>query len=143
VTVTGLDHVQLAMPPDGEGEARRFYGQLLGLAEIPKPAPLATRGGCWFAAPGTEVHLGVQPDFVPARKAHPAFRVADLDALAARLTAAQVPVTWDQALPQVRRFYAPDPFGNRLEFLQEGQGIRQRREAGEAHLESPEAGEGG
>lgn len=132
MTITGLDHVQLAMPPGGEAAARGFYGGLLGLAEIPKPAPLAARGGCWFAAPGTEVHLGVQPDFAPARKAHPAFRVADLDALAARLAQAQVPVTWDQALPDVRRFYALDPFGNRLEFIQEGQGIRQRREAGDA-----------
>ncbi len=131
MTLFGLDHVQLAMPPGGEAEARDFYGGLLGLAEIPKPAPLAARGGCWFAAPEIEVHLGVQPDFTPARKAHPAFRVADLDALAARLAQAQVPVTWDHALPGVRRFYAPDPFGNRLEFIQEGQGIRQRREAGE------------
>ena len=108
-----LDHVQLAAPPGCEPEARRFYGGLLGLEEVAKPGPLAGRGGVWFALGDQGLHIGVEDPFVPARKAHPAFRVDDLDGLAERLG----DVTWDDALPGVRRFYAEDPFGNRLEFL--------------------------
>jgi catechol 2,3-dioxygenase-like lactoylglutathione lyase family enzyme len=104
-----LDHVQLAAPPGCEAEARRFFGDLLGLREVEKPPSLAARGGVWFE----HLHVGVEEDFRPARKAHPAFAVADLDALAARLG----DVEWDDALPGVRRFYARDPWGNRLEFL--------------------------
>jgi catechol 2,3-dioxygenase-like lactoylglutathione lyase family enzyme len=80
--VLALDHVQLAMPPGGEDAARAFYDGLLGLPEVPKPAPLAVRGGCWFAHGGVRVHLGAEPGFRPAEKAHPAFTVADLDGLA-------------------------------------------------------------
>lgn len=106
------------MPAGAEGVARAFYADLLGLTEIPKPAPLQKRGGCWFVRGVIAVHLGVEADFRPARKAHPAFQVADLDALAARLQVGNVVVTWDDALmPAVQRFYAHDPFGNRLEFL--------------------------
>lgn len=76
--IVGIDHVQLAMPPGAEKMARHFYGQLLGLTEVEKPEPLRGRGGCWFAAPGVTLHLGVQVDFVPARKAHPALLVRDL-----------------------------------------------------------------
>jgi catechol 2,3-dioxygenase-like lactoylglutathione lyase family enzyme len=104
-----IDHVQLAAPPGCEEEARAFFGGVLGLKEVPKPPALAARGGVWFEG----VHIGVEDDFRPARKAHPAFVVDDLDALAARLG----DVEWDDALPGVRRFYAADPWGNRLEFI--------------------------
>jgi catechol 2,3-dioxygenase-like lactoylglutathione lyase family enzyme len=111
--ITGLDHVQVAAPPGCEAEARAFYGGLLGLTEVPKPASLAARGGVWFGV----LHVGVAPDFVAAAKAHPALRVTDLDALAARLIEAGVEVRWDDELPGVPRFYADDPWGNRLEFM--------------------------
>jgi catechol 2,3-dioxygenase-like lactoylglutathione lyase family enzyme len=119
--ITALDHLQLAMPRGEEAAARAFYGQLLGLPELPKPAPLAPRGGCWFALPnGQALHLGVEEPFAPARKAHPAFVVADLDACEAALVAAGIAVTPDTSLPDVRRFYANDPFGNRIEFIENG-----------------------
>jgi catechol 2,3-dioxygenase-like lactoylglutathione lyase family enzyme len=108
-----LDHVQVAAPPGCEAEARRFYGDLLGLVEVEKPAPLRGRGGVWFE----QLHVGVEKDFTPARKAHPALRADDLDALAERLGAAGAPVQWDEALPGVRRFYTADPWGNRVEVL--------------------------
>jgi catechol 2,3-dioxygenase-like lactoylglutathione lyase family enzyme len=108
-----LDHVQVAAPPGCEADARRFYGDLLGLAEVPKPEPLRARGGVWFE----QLHVGVEPDFAPARKAHPALRADDLDAVAERLAAAGAPVQWDESLPGVRRFYTADPWGNRLELL--------------------------
>jgi catechol 2,3-dioxygenase-like lactoylglutathione lyase family enzyme len=118
--ITGLDHVQLAMPAGGEAQARAFYGGLLGMRELEKPEQLAARGGCWFEAPGAQLHLGVEAGFTPARKAHPALRVDDLEALREALTSAGAPVTPDDTLPNVRRFYAADPFGNRIEFIQEG-----------------------
>ena len=105
-----LDHVQLAAPPGCEAEARRFFGEVLGLREVEKPPALAARGGVWFE----QLHVGVEDPFAPARKAHPAFVVDDLDALAARIGEVQ----WDEAIPGVPRFYAHDPFGNRLEFVQ-------------------------
>ena len=123
IAVVGLDHVQLAMPAGGEDEARRFYGALLGLREVVKPAPLAGRGGCWFEGPGTQIHLGIEADFVPARKAHPALRVADLDTCQQVLAAAGVQIVPDVTLPHVRRFYAADPFGNRIEFIQQGDNL--------------------
>jgi catechol 2,3-dioxygenase-like lactoylglutathione lyase family enzyme len=104
-----IDHEQLAAPPGCEEEARAFFGGVLGLREAPKPEALAARGGVWFE----HVHIGVEDDFRPARKAHPAFAVDDLDALAERLG----DVEWDDAIPGVRRFYASDPWGNRLEFV--------------------------
>jgi catechol 2,3-dioxygenase-like lactoylglutathione lyase family enzyme len=118
MTVTGIDHVQVAAPAGCEAEARAFYGALLGLEELPKPEPLAARGGCWFRAGAQELHVGVEQPFAPSRKAHPGLVVADLDDLATRLGAAGIEVTFDDAIPGTRRFYAPDPFGNRLEFLQ-------------------------
>ncbi len=124
--LTSLDHVQLAMPEGEEERARAFYGTLLGLAEVEKPEPLASRGGCWFESGSVIIHLGVQSDFVPATKAHPAFTVSDLAALHRRLTEAGCEVVWDSALPGVERFYTPDPFGNRLEFIQDGHGFAQR-----------------
>ena len=124
--IVGLDHIQLAMPAGREAEARRFYGELLGLAEMRKPAPLAARGGCWFARAGLQIHLGVEREFAPARKAHPAFLVADLDAARRALAEAGIAATPDDAVPGVRRFYAADPFGNRIEFIQSGDGFSQQ-----------------
>jgi GNAT superfamily N-acetyltransferase len=113
-----LHHVLLASPPDSEPASRAYYGDLLGLTEIPKPPALATRGGCWFRGPGYELHLGIEEDFRPARKAHPAIRVGDLDRLARQLTDAGHQARIDDELPGFRRFYADDPHGNRLEFVQ-------------------------
>ena len=118
--ITGLDHIQIAMPAGEEAAARAFYQGLLGLPEVAKPPNLARRGGAWFQGGGFQVHLGVETDFRPARKAHPCFRVANLDALQRVLESAGVPVTPDSEFPDVRRFYALDPFGNRLEFMQAG-----------------------
>jgi catechol 2,3-dioxygenase-like lactoylglutathione lyase family enzyme len=116
--IEGLDHVQIAAPAGCEAEARQFFGGLLGLAELPKPEPLVGHGGAWFQAGAQQLHVGVEADFAPARKAHPAFAVDDVEGLAARLEAAGVEVRWDDDLPDVGRFYAEDPWGNRLEFVQ-------------------------
>lgn len=113
-----LHHVLLAIPADGEEECRRFWGGILGMTELDKPPALAARGGCWFRGGGLEVHLGVEQDFAPARKAHPAILVTGLTAFAGHLQARGVPVAWDDNFPGFHRFYADDPFGNRLEFLQ-------------------------
>ena len=121
--IAGLDHVQLAMPRGEEERARAFYAGLLGLSEVTKPEPLASRGGCWFQANHTVVHLGVEEDFAPARKAHPAFLVHDLEAARRELAAAGAPVVSDDTLPGVRRFYTSDPFGNRIELIQGGDGF--------------------
>jgi catechol 2,3-dioxygenase-like lactoylglutathione lyase family enzyme len=121
VSIVGVDHVQVAAPPGCEADARRFYGEVLGLAEVAKPAALAGRGGAWFAlASGQQLHVGVEEDFAPASKAHPALVVSGLDALAERLDAAGCSVRWDDALPDVRRFYTADPWGNRLELMAAG-----------------------
>jgi catechol 2,3-dioxygenase-like lactoylglutathione lyase family enzyme len=122
VGILGIDHVQLAAPPGCEDEARRFYGELLGLPEVPKPPALRARGGVWFSAGQQQLHIGVEEPFGPARKAHPALLVAagGLDALAGRLLAAGAPVAWDDAIPGVRRCYTADPWGNRLELLADG-----------------------
>jgi catechol 2,3-dioxygenase-like lactoylglutathione lyase family enzyme len=114
----GLHHAQLAIPPGAEPAARAFYADILGMAELPKPPILAARGGCWFRSGGLEIHLGVEPDFRPARKAHPGILAGNLDALAGRLGEHGVAVRWDGEFPGHRRFYASDPFGNRLEFLE-------------------------
>jgi catechol 2,3-dioxygenase-like lactoylglutathione lyase family enzyme len=117
-----LDHVQLTAPPGCEPAAREFYGRLLELPEIEKPPGLRPDGGAWFALGSGQIHIGVEHEFVPARKGHPAMRVAvvRLDALAARLTEAGAPVDWDQRIGGVRRFFTADPWGNRLEFLADG-----------------------
>jgi len=116
--IVSVDHVQLAMPSGGEARAEAFYAGLLGLPRVPKPEPLASRGGCWFAGSAAVLHLGVEADFRPARKAHPALRVRDLDALAAVLDDAGHPVRWDDELPDIRRCHVDDPFGNRIELIQ-------------------------
>lgn len=114
----GFDHVQLVIPRGEEERARAFYGGLLGLTEIPKPAALARRGGVWFACGDLQLHLGVEDDFRPQRKAHPAFRVSDLAAARARLEASGAAIAEDVPLPGRARFETRDPFGNRLEFQQ-------------------------
>jgi catechol 2,3-dioxygenase-like lactoylglutathione lyase family enzyme len=117
MTLQAIDHVQVAIPCGGEGEARRFYGAFLGLAEQPKPANLAARGGCWFESAAVKVHCGVEEPFQPARKAHIAFRVDDVAGLADRASAAGFEIAEDEPLPGFDRVYIYDPFGNRLEFL--------------------------
>ena len=117
--ILALDHVQVAIPAGGEDAARTFYGSLLGMAEVVKPAALAVRGGCWFSSGSAVLHLGVEEPFAPARKAHPAFLVAELDALADSLASAGYDcVRADGEIPGVRRFHTFDPFGNRIEFQQ-------------------------
>lgn len=115
----GLDHVQVAAPPGCEAQARRFYGEVIGLAELAKPETLRERGGVWFSLGAQQLHVGVEASFSPALKAHPALRVepAALAALAERLVTAGATVTWDRRLPGIRRFYTHDPWGNRLELL--------------------------
>ncbi len=117
--ITGVDHVQLAMPRGREDAARAFYVGLLGMTEVPKPPALAARGGCWFTSGTAVLHLGVEEPFGPARKAHPALLVDDLDALEAVLTSAGHPcVRSDGEIPGVLRFHTHDSFGNRVEFQQ-------------------------
>jgi len=113
-----LHHVQLAIPPGGEDIARAFYRDVLGMTELEKPPVLAARGGCWFRGGGWEVHLGVEAEFVAARKAHPGVLVDGLDELAAALAAAGRPVDRDPHFPGHRRLYTADGHGNRLEFLE-------------------------
>jgi catechol 2,3-dioxygenase-like lactoylglutathione lyase family enzyme len=117
--IVGLDHVQLAMPPGGEDEAEAFYSGLLGLPRIPKPEALAARGGCWFRRGATAVHLGVEEDFRPARKAHPAFVVRDLAALQVALEAAGLEVRPNPDRGPGTGAYVDDPFGNRIELMAE------------------------
>ena len=121
-----MDHVQLAMPVGREDDARSFYSVILGLREVEKPEALRTRGGCWFLCGRAHVHLGVESEFKPARKAHVALCVTDLDAAAAKLAAQGYGIDWDETVPGRRRFYTNDCFGNRLELLAEGDGFSQR-----------------
>jgi hypothetical protein len=116
--VRRLDHVLLAMPAGREGEARQFYQGLLGIPEATKPSDLAARGGCWFEDGELKVHLGVEKNFVPARKAHPAFLVEDLAALTATLTKAGYSISHDQPLEGYDRIFVDDPFGNRIELME-------------------------
>jgi catechol 2,3-dioxygenase-like lactoylglutathione lyase family enzyme len=115
--LTAIDHVQLGMPGGGEDAARAFYGEILGLREVVKPAPLAGRGGVWFAGRDVAVHLAVEPDFRPAARSHPAFVVDDLATVRERLAAAGVPIVDDETGLPVERCYVPDPFSNRIELV--------------------------
>lgn len=124
--ITHFDHVQLAMPVGEEAKARAFFVGVLAMTEETKPSPLDVRGGCWFRAGQAILHLGVESPFSPQKKAHPAFVVDNLDALAQALAAAGCVITWDDALPNRRRFYVADPFGNRLEFIRDGDGFGQK-----------------
>jgi len=114
---SAIDHVQLAMPAGEEEAARRFYRDLLGMGEVEKPRELETRGGCWFESGAVRIHLGVEPDFRPAKKAHPALDSTDYPALVSRLRAAGVEVREAGDVPGVRRCHIDDPFGNRIELI--------------------------
>ncbi|HKP54701.1 MAG TPA: VOC family protein [Chloroflexia bacterium] len=118
--IIGLDHVQVAAPrtPDAEEQTRTFYGGLLGLQEIEKPEILKKNGGVWFSLGAGELHVGIEDQFSPARKAHPAFLVNDLTSLRTMLETAGVPTSEAEPIPGVSRFYAHDPFGNRLELME-------------------------
>jgi len=118
-TVEGLHHVQLAMPPGGEPEAQRFYGDVLMFDQVAKPEHLVPRGGCWFRSGPLELHLGVEEGFRASAKAHPAVRVLGLAALRAHVEAAGVSVETDTDLDGHARWYVRDPFGNRLEFIEQ------------------------
>ena len=120
--IVGLDHVQLAIPAGTEETCRAFYCGLLGMTEMPKPPALAARGGLWLRSGPAVIHLGVEKNFAPARKAHPALAVDDLDALADRLTGAGFELAWDDSIPATRRFHVFDPLGNRLEFIADNEG---------------------
>ncbi|MEW5940024.1 MAG: VOC family protein [Chloroflexota bacterium] len=118
MTIYAIDHIQLAMPPGEEDKARAFYAGLLGFTEVPKPAALAGRGGAWFESGQVRLHFGVESDFRPARKAHPAFLVDDLPALLSRLEASGVTITRDVPLKGYERAHVSDPFGNRIELME-------------------------
>jgi catechol 2,3-dioxygenase-like lactoylglutathione lyase family enzyme len=113
-----IDHVQIAMPVGGEAQARAFFGALLGLEELPKPDDMAGRGGCWFVAGAHQIHLGVEANFRPAKKAHIALRAGDLAELRARFEAAGYATFDDVPVAGRRRFFSNDPFDNRIEFLE-------------------------
>jgi hypothetical protein len=115
--VERLDHVQLAMPPGGEALARTFYQGLLEIPEVPKPPELAGRGGCWFERADLKVHLGVEAQFHPARKAHPGLIVTELSVLCERLRGAGYAVK-EEPLPGSLRVFVDDPFGNRIELIE-------------------------
>ncbi len=119
MTTPGLtiDHIQIAAPPGAEEKAREFYGGLLGLEEIEVPPALRDRACCWFRCGALTIHIGIQQNFLPAKKAHPAFLAPDLDGLRKTLEASGVICREDRDLPGARRFFAEDPWGNRLEFL--------------------------
>ena len=116
--IVAIEHVQLAMPPGQEAAARDFYEGVLGIPEVPKPPHLARRGGAWFERGALKIHLGVEADFRPARKAHPALLVSDLETLVARLKQHNVHVIDDDPLEGYLRVYVADPFGNRIELME-------------------------
>ncbi|WP_372869091.1 VOC family protein [Planomicrobium okeanokoites] len=112
-----IDHIQVAAPKGGEAEAIAFYSGVLGMKEIEKPEPLKARGGVWFGFDEFQLHVGIEEPFNPAKKAHPAFKVSGYDSLRSYLEEKNITVTVDDSIPGVKRFFAADPFGNRLEFL--------------------------
>jgi catechol 2,3-dioxygenase-like lactoylglutathione lyase family enzyme len=116
---TAIDHVQLAMPRGEEEKARQFYCRILGMTEVAKPAELAKRGGCWFASGDVQIHLGVEEDFRPAKKAHPALRCGNYAELTTKLQRAGVETTLDTTIPGMERCHIQDCFGNRIELISE------------------------
>jgi catechol 2,3-dioxygenase-like lactoylglutathione lyase family enzyme len=117
MALTGIDHVQLAIPAGGEDKARGFFVGLLGMREVSKPANLSP-SGCWFESGELHLHIGVDPDFRPATKAHPALLVSDLASLRAQLEAAGCETRDDEPIEGYQRFFTSDPFGNRIELMQ-------------------------
>ena len=118
----GIDHVQLAAPPGGEAAARRFFGEILGLTELPKPAALAARGGLWFRCGAHQIHIGIEKGTsAPRRRRTPRLRLADVASLEAlrwaRLQQAGIPTREDDEIAEAARFFADDPWGNRVEFV--------------------------
>jgi hypothetical protein len=126
VGVTRIEHVQLAMPAGGEDLARNFYAGILGISETPKPAHLAKRGGCWFERGDLKIHLGVEADFRPARKAHVALLVAELSLLQQKLKVSGYVLKEDEPLEGYHRIYVDDPFGNRIELMEPQPKSRER-----------------
>ncbi|MGZ4104630.1 MAG: VOC family protein [Actinomycetota bacterium] len=123
--ISGLDHVQLAIPGGGEDKARAFYGSVLGMTEVDKPEQLRANGGLWFEAPGVQLHLGIEEPFTPARKAHVALLVSFADVVLA-LAEGGWQVDMDPRIPDRLRAYTADPFGNRIELIADGDGFSQR-----------------
>jgi catechol 2,3-dioxygenase-like lactoylglutathione lyase family enzyme len=121
--VTAIDHIQLAMPPGGEDKAREFYRDILAMVEMPKPEELAKRGGCWFRSGKVQIHLGVEEAFHPAKKAHPALRCREFHILTAKLRRTGHEVVEDVASPGVTRCFVHDPFGNRIELIQDASAL--------------------
>lgn len=119
----GIDHVQLAAPAGCEEQAHHFFHGILGMTEIPKPENLRKRGGVWFQCGNQSIHIGVEEPFAPAKKAHPAFLVKNLDALHKRLTVHDVAVKLDESIPEVKRIFVEDPFGNRIEIMEVGESL--------------------
>lgn len=113
-----IDHVQLAAPKGSENQARRFFGEVLGFAEIEKPAELKKRGGAWFQYGNCQIHIGIEESFIPARKAHPAFEIENIEALKQHLSSSGIDFNEDDMLPGANRIYVNDPFGNRIELLE-------------------------
>lgn len=118
MSILQIEHVQLAMPKGKEDLARHFYMLALGMEEVPKPENLAKRGGCWFQSGAVRVHLGVDADFHPAKKAHPAFIVSDLKTLGQKLVGLNYLCKDDEPLDGFNRTYIFDPFGNRIELME-------------------------
>ena len=118
MSISTIDHLMIAIPENAEDIARHFYGEILGLEEIDKPDSLKGRGGVWYRVGAMQLHFGIDREFHPARKAHVAFRVADLQDLRLQAREAGLAVIDDELLPGFDRFYLDDPFGNRLEFLE-------------------------
>ncbi|MDQ8188361.1 hypothetical protein [Pelagicoccus sp. SDUM812002] len=121
-----LDHIQLAMPEGEEEKARSFFSGILGMVEDEKPYPLNERGGCWFRKGGVILHIGVDKNYSPQKKAHPAFVVPNLNELEKKLKEKDFEAVWDGALQHRTRFYSSDPFGNRIEFMKDGDGFSQK-----------------
>ncbi|MCL4451636.1 MAG: VOC family protein [Candidatus Thermoplasmatota archaeon] len=114
----GIDHIQLAAPVGSEDIERKFFHDMLGMEEIDKPGNLKKRGGVWFRCGEHQIHIGIEQDFKPAKKAHPAIRVRDIESLKELLATNGIPVDEGEKLPGAKRFYVSDPFGNRIEFLE-------------------------
>jgi len=116
--IKGIDHIQLVSPKGGENEARKFYSEILGMKEIPKPDNLKGRGGCWFICGNQEIHISIQEDFVSPKKAHPGLIVTNIEVLRERLITLNFEIKEEPPIEGRTRFFVADPFGNRIEFLE-------------------------